>query len=249
MEARIADLQQESQRRGTWYKEASVVVAILALIISGGSAYLTYRQGVEQDAQDARSELGQLIQRISDLSRGDGGDVKNDQGQVVARRATAGLDGERVALAQQAADLIRAIPDKVSAHECLIVAQAFYSSNRYAESREIAEIGSSKRADGITHPALYRIQGSAFFADGKLNEGRKAMQSAVDSAPAAPHDDRVYSQAYSEYFWAGLERRARACSEAHRHYKNARLIADLTASESYRTQLNKYIGGGEPACR
>ncbi|MEU4782558.1 hypothetical protein [Micromonospora sp. NPDC023633] len=213
------------------------------------SAYATYQQNVEQKSKEARSELGQVIQRISDLSRESGADIKSGKEQVVGRQPRVGLDSERVALAQRAADIIREIPQDVSAHECYLVAQAFYDSDRYAESVEIAKIGTSKKVDWKTHPRLHRIEGGALFGQGKLDEARKAMQAAIDTAPTGPHDERIYSQAYSENFWAIWERKVRACDEARQHFKNAKLMAGLLASESYRISMNEYVGDAEPACR
>ncbi|MGN9776523.1 hypothetical protein ACTMS0_12245 [Micromonospora sp. H33] len=248
LESRIAELQRDTRRRASWYREPSVLVAILALVLSLVSVYLTYRQGVEQKSQESRAELGQLIQRISDLSRDSVAKAEDEEGQAVVRQPPARVDNERVALAQQAADIIRRMPDEVSAHECYLVAQAFYESKRFAESREIARIGTSKRVDGITHPALYRVEAGSSFADGYLEEGRRAMRGAIDSSPSAPEEERVYNRAYNEVFWADWERKARACTEAHQHFENAKRLTEQLTSETYRAQMGKLVAEPEPAC-
>jgi hypothetical protein len=246
LEARLAELQL-SDKPTSWYREASVLVAVLALILSMTSAYLSYRQGIDQDAQTARSELGQLIQRYSDLTEDDSYEVGADSGQVTTRQRPADVKGERLVLAGQAADIIRRIPEQVSAHECLLVARFLHDLERHSDSRELAEIGLRKKLDRSTHPSLLNIKANALFKDGRPTEGRIALQEALDAAPLTPPSARNWSLSYIEIYWAALEQRAQNCEEAALHTSRATEIISQLRPES-KKQMEQHLKDEKTLC-
>lgn len=231
----------------SWHKEPSVLVAIMALLVSAASAYFTYRQGAEQDVQATRSELGQLIQRVSDLSRDASGISQGGDSPSADRKPAIDVSREQLVLAGQAADIIRRIPDHVSAHECLAVAQMMYRLKRFPESEEIANIGLRKKLDRSVHPVLSRISGGAAFKDGRYEDGRRYLEKALDAAPLQPSSERDWSRAYTEIFWAAFEERSENCTEAAEHTRRAEaLISQLSSSK--REQMEKYLKESGTLC-
>jgi hypothetical protein len=82
-----------------WYKNVSTLIAVLALLFSFGTTYVSYRRTEAQDVQSMRQELRGLLQRLAALPKervdlfkamGDPGEKEPD--------VIYGLDGKTVGI-------------------------------------------------------------------------------------------------------------------------------------------------------
>jgi hypothetical protein len=106
-----------------WYRQASVIIAVAALLFSMVSTYYADHLTTEQSKVASRSELGQLIQLLSALPEKDTELAAKYAGAPTTMISLRGdLAAESLVLAQHAADIIDRIPDQVSVTEYLSVA-------------------------------------------------------------------------------------------------------------------------------
>ncbi|MEU9516880.1 hypothetical protein [Micromonospora sp. NPDC048169] len=193
-------------------------------------------------------ELGERIQRLSDLSREDLLNIKDPAGKVVARQHSPAFASENLALAQQAKDLIGQIPDQVSASEYLTVALAFDVSGRSEESHELAVDGLAKPGDSLTFISLRRMNAKALYQMGKTSEGREQLALALNLAESLPAEDRQWSRASQHIFWSALEKRAGNCVEmAVREQEAERELGSMSVS-ARRSQLEEQLRGVGKDC-
>jgi hypothetical protein len=111
-----------------WYQQAPSIVAVLALVFSLITTYLSYDRDRRLDRQADRTELRSLIQRLTALPRENFELVQKYKDEPAAAVQFSGfILNENLILTNQAVDIIRRIPGLVSASEALAVAAALVS--------------------------------------------------------------------------------------------------------------------------
>jgi len=209
-----------------WYREASVIISIIALVTSLGATYYSNRQAAQQFELGARVELGQLIQRLSALPKEQQDLItKYPDDPTAASNISSMINQENLVLAQQAADVIERIPDQVSATEYLAVANALQYSEEYAGSLQLIERALLIPSDITTREALLRLKGTIHFTTGDAPQGRAVMQEARQVWEGQPTWEQGRGYAYTELIWANLEHTLKNCAEVNRHLSEARAQA------------------------
>jgi tetratricopeptide (TPR) repeat protein len=233
-----------------WYRQASVVVSIIALITSLGAAFYSNRQTARQGEFAARTELGQLVQRLSALPKENQELLAKYANDPATYTSLSGLlNQENLVLAQQAADVARRIPDHVSASECLAVAYALANSEDYARSLDLIEQGLSLPSNATAREGLLRLRGQNFFATGDPARGRAALQEALEVWQGQPEWEQGRGYAYTELLWAGLEKSIGNCVEVEKHVSRARDEADrLNPSSGLRAQVLQAVESSATPC-
>ena len=74
-----------------WYKNASTTIAILALLFSFGTTYVSYKRTEAQDIQSLKLELRGLLQRLSYLPRDNFETAKKYPNDPTATQTIGGL--------------------------------------------------------------------------------------------------------------------------------------------------------------
>ena len=243
MKSEIDGLQiQAGERSKPWYRQASTVIAVIALLFSAATTYYANVRTAEQEVRAARAELGQLIQRLSALpkenmelraSYADNLEVLGALGGSIAT--------ETLVLGQQAADVIDRLPDDVSATEYYAVANALMQSGFYPRAQSLTERGLQRDADLTTKASLRRTQGNLFFLTGPLAEGRREMKRALDLYADQPDELRASASAYTEIFWASAEESAGQCQEVTSHADQAEELVSSKSETEFRRQLTAMI--------
>ncbi|MFU8872267.1 hypothetical protein [Micromonospora sp. SL4-19] len=235
--ARLSLLEAERERRqAPWYREAAVVVAILAMIASAGAAYISFAQTREQQQVAVRTELSQIIQRLQSLSARDvAAELKDDDGRLIAYSYSGDVNAENLALAEQAAVLIEKVPggDGLSS-EYLVIADAFRFSEQYSRAIELARKGLERPANATIRNGLLRLLGTCYFNLGDAAKGRDQFERALQLENAEPLRIRQWSQTSTRTYWAETERRAGNCSEFKNQVELARQLIKEMPDEVYR---------------
>ena len=206
-----------------WYREASILISIVALLVSGAASYYTSAQSARQYEFGARAELGQLVQRLSALPKENTDLLAQYADRPETSAALSGLiNQENLVLAHQAADVIEQIPDRVSAVECLAVANALATSEQFPRSLGLIDRGLGSADDPTTREALLRLEGRVHFDTGELWRGRAALQEALEVWRGRPVWEQARGYALTELLWSSLEQAAGECEEAAAHLARAR---------------------------
>jgi tetratricopeptide (TPR) repeat protein len=246
-----------SERAKPWFSQASTLIALLALAFSIVSTVYADRRAHEQDLrtqqqniQNARTQLGELIQRLDAVPRENADLLKNyghDPGTL--SRLAGNLNAENIALASQAADIIKSIKGYVSATEYLAVANALNYSGLYDRAQEMFQAGMSVKTDQITHTALVQSYATLLFATGDIAGGRAKMQEALDIYQKQPTKFKgqvLSANAYTHLYWSGLEVRARQCGEAKHHFQDGERMYRQLVSGIFKNQLAPQVEALRP---
>jgi hypothetical protein len=227
MKAEIDGLQiAAAERTRPWFRQASLIISLLALLLSLASTGYTTWRTEQQDVRAARTELGELIQRLSVLPKENLELQTNYANKPAALTQLSGaVNTENLVLARQAADIIeRRIPNNVAAIEYYAVASALNLSGDYDTGRRLLERGLERVNDPVSHSAMLRTFASSLYGSGEIAAGRQRMQQARDifsRYPTKIHSLVVWTNVHTELFWIGLERAAGDCTEARRHLAEA----------------------------
>jgi hypothetical protein len=210
-----------------WYKQASSIVAVLALTFSLFTTHLSYDRDRRLDQQANRAELRSLIQRLTALPRENFELLQKYKDDAAAAGQFSGfITSESVVLTNQALDIMQRIPDLVSASETLAVAGALVTSGRIADARRLTQrAAQDARASALEIIAAYRNLGWHAFANGQVEEGRRQFQSALDAfsgrADQASPQFINYTHTFTEMYWAQQEVLTLHCDAAADHLRRA----------------------------
>ena len=206
-----------------WYRQASVVVSVIALLVSMITTYYGNRLNVRQSELSARTELGQLIQRLTALPKENADLTAKYAANPVATATLGGvINEENLVLAHQAADVIARIPDQVSAIEYETVAHSLEFSEDYARSVDLTDHGLKIPADPTTHEGLLRLKAKVLFDQSDIFQGRAMLREALGVWPDQPVWQQARGKANTELLWANLEQGAGHCQDATVHLARAR---------------------------
>jgi tetratricopeptide (TPR) repeat protein len=232
-----------------WYRQVSVIVSLVALVFSIAATYYANEQTARQNDRAARTELGQLIQRLSALPK-ENADLtaKYANNRSVLTSLSGSINAENLVLAQQAADVIDRIPDQVSAAEYFTVASALKLSAYYSRSQTLIDRGLRVDADLVTREGLLRLKGTLLFDAGDVAGGRAQLQQALELWRDESTKEQATGNAYTEILWSGLERQAGNCQEAESHLSRARAAAERVTPAAARTQITETVRAAEVPC-
>lgn len=221
-----------------WYRQASALIALMALVFSPATTFYAERRSGERDEVAARVELSQLIQRLTALPR-ETAEIQAQYAQNPGLVALLGgtLETEKMVMVQQAGTVIRRIPDDVSATEYFAVAQAMLESGLLSGAEELIDAGLAREPDTPTRAALLRIRGGLHFATGEVTEGRRAFAEALDVYAGERAALAAGPMVFTEYLWAFQEKWAGECALAADHVAAARERLEGLAPSSYSVQL------------
>jgi tetratricopeptide (TPR) repeat protein len=208
-----------------WYRQASVLIASLALFFSFGTTFYSLKRTQEQDIHNSKVELRDLIQRLTaipvrnlDLDR----KYPKDAGARV--QASSLLNTENTVLAKQAVDVIDQIPDEVSAVEFIAVASALALSGDYDRTRELYSRALDTSDDATDFSNAARSLGVTAFSLGDVRGGRTAFQQALDVFDRFPTSNsyfRTITHITTEVTWAQAELFTQSCPEGLAHLSRA----------------------------
>lgn len=206
-----------------WYRQASVIISLTAVLFSLGTTAVSAYRTAQQDVYSSRGELRGLLQRLAALPKEYvEAQAYGNLGQALSRA----IGAEHSLLATQAVDVINRIPEHVSAVECTLVATALMESNDWFKAEPLLLRAIEKADNANDKVAALRTYGILKFQFGDLNSGRENFNRALASLgeyslPAASADWLAFN---TETSWAQAELGHRQCEEATQHLKKAQEI-------------------------
>lgn len=240
--AREGALERASAGRDTpWYRQASVLIAVLALAFSITATWLGEVRAGERDEAAARVELSQLIQRLAALPRenvelqaayADDAAVLNSLGGMITT--------EHTVLARQAYDVIQRVDEHVTGAEYFAVAQALFQTGNYVAADALLDDGIAIETDPFSLAALWRMEGQVAFTTGEVDRARSAMANALEVFAAQPPSIAASADAFTETLWAEAEQVAGECDAAADHLELARRHLSGLLEAPYTAALRTY---------
>lgn len=218
-------LQIEVMQPKAWYKEASTIIAALAVVFSLGTAMASYIQVDSQNKRAARGELRGIIQRLIALPKENAETLttyKNNA--VVLNILSSNINLEYVLLSSQAVELVNRIPNDISAPEYVSISQALINQGVMTQVPIFLDAGLKVSKDINSELALLRSYGNYLFLTGDINGGRKKYQSATNIFGKYSVTNQYFiesSNAHTEIAWANSEYTQGKCQQAKKLLKTA----------------------------
>jgi tetratricopeptide (TPR) repeat protein len=198
------------QKATPWYKNASSLVALLALLFSFGTTLVSYNHTRAQDIQALRSDLRSLVQRLASLPKENLEIMKKYADDPMSINLVGGyINQENTMLARQAAEIVRRLPaDQVSSTEYQSIALALQNSYDNAGAAALYE-KAIETAGGLNDEvAALRGRANCLFISGKPEAGRQEYQKALAIFSHYPgYNDyvQVSTNVWTELSWAFSE--------------------------------------------
>jgi hypothetical protein len=232
-----------------WYADGSNLIAILALLFSFGTTFVSYRKSVQQDVENLRGELRSLLQRIAELPKVNAEVFAKFKDAPDVQATLSGyINQENEFLAIQAAEIAKQLPpDRVSPVEYYAVALALGNSYKIEQERQFISmaITAASEKDFNTEVSGLRTNGNLLFVMGKPEEGRVEFQKALSIFSKYPNFDDFTiksTHVYTELAWAYAEMAQRSMAEVEQHIRNAEsIVGGLTpgpGTDQLRAQTN-----------
>ena len=210
-----------------WYKQASTLIAILALAFSFGTTFVSYYRTAQLDKHAAQVELRSLMQRIVALPRENFEVFQKYKTHPLEANQMAGfINNENLVLTQQAATILDKIPDLVSGAEYYAIGQGLISSGIVERGIELFEKAALRATTAATAVAAYRSLGAAAYNSGQFETGQRAWRAALGifktRFPNAPQVFQNFTHAQTMTRWAQVESAVGECEAANGHLRDAR---------------------------
>ena len=209
-----------------WYKDASTLIALLALLFSFGTTYVSDRRTSAQDVENRRAELRALLQRLALLPR-ENAEIRQKYAQDSASLSMLSgyLNQENAFLSRQASEIAKKLPkDSVSATELYAIALALQQSYNLNSSMEFLDRALESSDDFNDEIGVLRTKANVLFVIGKPEAGRVEYQKALDIFSKYPGYDSFTKNSthiWTELAWAYSERSLGSMDLSDQHIANA----------------------------
>jgi tetratricopeptide (TPR) repeat protein len=219
-----------------WYKQVSTLIAILALLFSFGTTYISDRRTSALDIENSRAELRALLQRMDALPKENFELAQKYPGNQAAQNTmSAYINQENAFLSRQAAEIAKKLPKgRVSATEYFAIALALEQSYNFDSSREFFQLALESATDFNDEIGALRADAELLFITGKPEAGRVQFQKALDIFSKYPNYNNFTQNSthiWTEIAWSSSERNLGFIDLCTQHIANAeRLLAALSPS-------------------
>jgi tetratricopeptide (TPR) repeat protein len=194
-----------------WYTDASTLIALLALVFSFGTTYVSDRRTSAQDIENQRAELRALLQRIVLLPRENLENAQKYANDANTQRfLSASLNQENSFLLRQAVEIAKKLPrDRISAAELYTIAVALENSYDLDSSMQFLDLALQSATTFNDEIGALRDKASLLFMTGKPEAGRVEYQKALDIFSKYPTFNTFTKNSthiWTEISWASSER-------------------------------------------
>jgi tetratricopeptide (TPR) repeat protein len=244
MKQEVDTLQVEVMQPRTWYKDASVIISLVAVVFSFGTAMISFLQIDTQNKYAARSELRGLIQRLGSLPKERAEVVKAYKDDAfTSNLLTGGLAQEYMLLANQAVDISNRIPNDISPIEYIAISKALTDAGSLEQVPVLLDRGLRVSKDVVSKVGLLRGYGSYFIMTGDFDSGRKKYQEAIRISNQESRNQSLAegSNAYTELIWAISEHNQGQCKQAENLLSNVLIKAEKLPRGEYADSLKAQV--------
>lgn len=167
-----------------WYKQVATIVAVLALLFSFSTTYVSFKRTKAEDIRSLKTELRGLLQRLAAMP------IENLEMQIKYRDTpidiaigTGQLMQESSFLAQQAASIARRLPrEMIFGSEYVALANALSMVLDLESALHFYDLAIETAENFNTEITALRGYAHTCYIIGNVDEGRKAYQNAIDKA-------------------------------------------------------------------
>jgi tetratricopeptide (TPR) repeat protein len=204
-------LQIESARSGRpWYREPSLIVSAVALLISVVFSAIGMRQVYAKDIAAKQESLRQTVVKIVDSQTEMSQAAQENSGNPLAAGwASGNLNSKRQVLIETALALVKELGDKVDASTLVPLAGQLQTDGRYEESLSLYFKALDLVESPIVRSAILRSIGWSYAISGSslydLDKSRDYMQQAVDLFKNQDDDASNFYLADNLLFWGEVE--------------------------------------------
>ena len=170
-----------SEEMKPWFKQASTIVAVIALIFSFGTTFVSYQRTNQLDINSDRKELREILNRLSTLPiESFNYSIQFANNNSALNTINSFIANEQSYLAQQAAELATRIPENlITAQEYTNIAHAMLNQMWMDRAIEFYETAVKKATDFNTENSALRSLSMALFQSDKPDKGRRTFQKAM----------------------------------------------------------------------
>jgi hypothetical protein len=217
---------EEERSHRPWYREGSLVIAMLALLFSFGTTVVSYARLDQEGLHEARNELTGYLQRLGELPRL-AAELQLNHGEAASAGASGFFNAEMELIANQALAVMNRIPDQVTTTEYLTVGSTFSGTGALAQADELFERGLQVAKTPIERITALRFRADLRYLMDDVEGGRELYREARGVFGQNPIEaPALVAQidGFTEIRWAGVELNIRECDEARRHADEAERI-------------------------
>lgn len=236
MKQEIDALQIELMKRTSpWYKSPSLIISLLALLFSFGTTIVSFHRAYQEDIRQARTELRGILQRLTALPKENFELYRKYKDDPEGQSLTGSFTEESVLLTRQATDIVERFPDYLSANEYYSVAYALAKAGATEMLSIYLDRALGQGADPYTRPAILRLYGTYLLNIGRVADGRKMFEQALQmwrDYPDANEQFKRTTDAYTEMTWASAEASINNIEDAKSHVRKAFDLLKVSAIPS-----------------
>lgn len=232
-----------------WYKNASVIVAVLAVVFSSGTAIMSYLQVYEQHRRDARKELREVLQRLATLPKENAEILKNYENDPSNKAILSGfIAQENTVLIRQAMEIAERVPGAVTANEYQAIAVALMQMGLMDDAQELINKAIFIVKDYLTEVEMLRVQAGILFNQGDIEGGRQKFQQSMNlqdkydlTKTKGSIRHLMYTNAFTLSVWARHEFGAGQCRESEMLLKQAQEIINKDPEIPIKQQVEQQL--------
>jgi len=234
-----------------WVKNMSTVLAVVALLFSFGTTFVSYKRTESQDIQSARVELRGLLQRLSSLPRENIEMAKKYEkiDPAIVASISSFINQENTLLARQAAEIAKRLPSEyVSATEYYAIGVALQYAYNVGGAKELFTKAIDVSTDLNDRVGALRMRANLLFITGQPDAGRVDYQRALNifsdfSKTSYNEYTKKSTHIWTELAWASSEASVGSKDVALQHVLNAEhQLSGLTDSpgvDQLKNQINQ----------
>lgn len=200
-----------------WYRQASILIALFALIFSFGTTLISNKRAIELDERAMKQELrGLVLQLVQQPLKGIELNEKYKDQPLFLGNLSGIFTQESLILAEQASVVTQKIPELVSSIEYATIANAFHGGGQPERAKKLRDKAIEVAKVPIDAVTALRQQGIMAFQMGNLDMARSYYSEALsifDRFPEADLGVIGFTNAYTHMFWAQQEAIYNHCTE------------------------------------
>lgn len=243
----VDQIQTEMNRPRRWYSDASVMIALLALLFSLGTTLFAYYQNSQQQVGAYKTELRDIITRISAIPRDYTVYTQTYTDPTTLSLLNGYLQAENAMLAKRAMEISSRIPEEITSSEYLLIGQSLFNSNVTEETLQVYDKAIQRATNSSDLVAALKAKANLQILLGEVDAGRNTYQRALQVFERLPVSNEFYrnsTHALTHMNWAASEYIIGECENVRLHLAEAQKFVDLlrpeNSAEFFRQQLEAY---------
>jgi tetratricopeptide (TPR) repeat protein len=227
-----------------WYKSASILISLFALLFSFGTTAVSYYKSGQEEIRSARAELRSMLQRLTALPKDNFELIRKYKDDPEGQGLSSTLNYENSILARQASEIIDRYPNEVSASEYLSVISALLYASDFSKVPQYLEKCLSLTSDPNIRVAALRTFAVYLMNTGKVLEGRHKFEEALSVWNDYKNLTDYFKNnqnAQTEMFWAQTELGIRNLEAAKEHIRKSIEIAKALPAGPLTAQIQGQV--------